>query len=62
MDSESIAKLNQAVDAGLNRCAGSPMPFSALRDFLKELEDLGGWTAEEIKTVEEAITRVLTGQ
>lgn len=59
MDSQSTAKINQAVDAGLDRCAGTATPYSSLRGFLKELEETGNWTPDEIKTVDDAITRIL---
>ena len=56
---ESIAKINQAVDACLERCAGSAVPDTALQDFLKELEVSGDLTPDEIKTVEQAAARAL---
>ena len=59
MDADSVAKINQAVDSCLERCAGSPDPYSLLRDLLKELEDSGEFTAVEIATIKNAVKRAL---
>ena len=59
--SEESTKFNQAIDACLERCTASPMPFTTLRDFLKELEE-AGWSPEDLKVVEEATIRALNGQ
>jgi hypothetical protein len=59
MDPDSVAKVNQAVDSCLDRCAGSLAPPSLLRDLLKELQDTGEYTPVEIATIENAVRRAL---
>ena len=56
---DPITKINRAVDDCLRRCTGSSGPFSVLRGFLKELEEAGGWSPEEISQVEQAVMQVL---
>lgn len=56
---DSIAKVNQAVDRCLEQCAAESVPFSAMRDFLKELWESGEYSAEEIAIVEKAVHRIL---
>jgi hypothetical protein len=36
MPADSTAKINQAVDDCLEKCAGTAAPFSLLSDYLKE--------------------------
>jgi hypothetical protein len=59
MDADSIAKINQVADAVLERCAGSPLPHSVLRDIMKEIEASGTLTAEELAAVDSAVRRSL---
>ena len=58
---DSTAKINRAVRAGLKQCSGS-MPYSELREFLKELKATGKYSPDELKAIEDAITRTLHGQ
>jgi hypothetical protein len=57
MDSESIARINTAVDQALERCAGSREPPAALGEFLKELKESGQLTPHEIMILEDAVSR-----
>jgi hypothetical protein len=59
MDADSTTRINQAVDAALERCARSSLPHSMLRDLLKQAEAKGSLSAEEIAAVESAALRVL---
>ena len=61
-DADSTARINQAVDAALERCTKSPMPHSELRDFLKDAAAKGSLLAEEIAAVESAVLRALGTQ
>jgi hypothetical protein len=62
MDAESTARINQAVDAVLEICTGSPLPHSLLRDFLKAAKDQGSLSTEELAAVESAVLRALDSQ
>jgi hypothetical protein len=62
MSPASTAKINQAVDDCLEKCASTAAPFSLLRDYLKELEDSGAWTPEEVAAVEQAAPQILSRQ
>lgn len=62
MSPDSTANINRAVDNCLERCAGAAMPFSLLRSILKELEESGDWTPEELEAVGKAATQLLSRQ
>ena len=62
MDADSTKRINRVVDAVLERCAGSLLPHSLLRDCLKEIEADGSLSAEEIAAVEAAVLRALSSQ
>jgi hypothetical protein len=38
------------------------MPFSLLRGVLKELEEAGDWTKEELEAVSKATSQILTNR
>jgi len=62
MDADSTARINQAVDALLERCTRSSLPHSMLRDLLKQAEANGSLTAKESAAVESAVLRALASK
>jgi hypothetical protein len=62
MDDDSTARINQAVDAILERCTRSSLPHSTLRALLKQAEADGLLSAEELAAVEAAVLRALASK
>ena len=62
MGADSTARIKQAVDAFLVRAGRTAAPYTVLRDYLKELEQAGQLTVDEIKAVEDAALLALKAQ
>ena len=62
MDADSTKRINEAVDALLERCKRSSLPHSTLRDLLKQAEADGSLTAKESAAAESAVLRALASK